>query len=422
MRILISGTTYHPALNGQAIFTVNLAEGLARRGHQVLMLGQSEKCQPYQVERNGVWFEAARTISVDKAYPGMHATVFPGQPVAQVVKKFRPDIIHIQDHFPLTQFVYKMARRLKIKVVGTNHFMPGNVTPYLPGANRLRPFYDWVLWRWMLSLYNHLDVVTAPSRTAAAILHAQKIKPPVYPVSCGVDLGRFHPMPGLDVSDWRRRYNLDPLRVVFLFVGRVDGEKRIDVLLRALRLLDREDIQLAVAGRGAVLSDLQSLTARLGLGDRVRFLGFVPDADLPSLLNSVDAFAMPSEAELLSIATLEAMASSRPVMAAKSQALPELVSEGSNGYLFQPGDPSDAARYIATLADHPERLPAMGAASLEKVRPHSLENTLSRYEEIYEAALAVAPARRPHLTPAYRPAGQKRASKTVTEDQANPLN
>lgn len=420
MRILIAGTTYYPALNGQAIFTVNLAEGLARRGNQVLMLSQSEKGYPYHLEHNGVWVEAASTFSADKFYPGMHVTLFPGNAVAEVVKKFRPDIVHVQDHFPLSQHVYHVARRMKIKVIGTNHFMPGNITPYLPGAMRIRPFYDWALWQWMLSLYNHLDVVTAPSRTAAAILHTQKISPPVYPVSCGVDFGRFRPMPGLDTVEWRRRYNLDPQRFTFLFVGRVDGEKRIDVLLHALHLLNRPDIQFAIAGRGAVLNEMQLLAARLGLGDHARFLGFVPDADLPSLLNSVDVFAMPSEAELLSIATLEAMASGRPVLAANSQALPELVSEGVNGYLFQPGNPEDAARYLASLANHPERLPALGASSLEKVKPHSLENTLSRYEEIYQIALAVASVRHPHLSPAFRSAEQKRVNKNVAKDQAGP--
>jgi glycosyltransferase involved in cell wall biosynthesis len=103
------------------------------------------------------------------------------------------------------------------------------------------------------------------------------------------------------------------------------------------------------------------------------------------LLNSADVFAMPSEAELLSIATLEAMGCGRPVLAARAGALPELVSEGVNGYLFQAGDVADAAHYMTLLADHPETWQSMGAASLQKVQTHSLENTIQRYEMIYEA-------------------------------------
>jgi len=99
---------------------------------------------------------------------------------------------------------------------------------------------------------------------------------------------------------------------------------------------------------------------------------------------------MPSEAELLSIATLEAMACGRPVLAAAAMALPELVSDNVNGYLFQPGDPADAARCLALLADHPERWPEMGKASLEKVQQHSLDRGLAQYEELYRSVLTDA--------------------------------
>ena len=171
-------------------------------------------------------------------------------------------------------------------------------------------------------------------------------------------------------------------------MGRVDGEKRLDVLIRALALLQREDIQLAIAGRGTALYELKELAAGLGLGQKVVFTGFIPAEDLPSLLNSADIFAMPSQAELLSIATLEAMACARPVLAADAWALPELVSEGINGYLFKPGDEADAARKMALLADGPEKWAAMAAASLEKVQAHSLENTITSYEEFYMRVLA----------------------------------
>jgi len=172
-----------------------------------------------------------------------------------------------------------------------------------------------------------------------------------------------------------------------MFVGRVDDEKRVDVLIRAIKALKRNDFQLAVTGKGAALPGLKSLAQDLKVEDLVRFTGFVPDTDLPALLNSVDVFAMPSEAELLSIASLEAMATARPILAANSKALPELVTNDVNGYLFKPGSVSDAMRCMALLGDHPERWAAMGSASLEKVQPHSLENMLTSYEQLYQQLL-----------------------------------
>ncbi len=394
MRILIGGTTYYPARNGQAVFTTQLAEGLVQRGHQVLMLGQSEQGRPYRKVHNGVMIFADRAISLGLWNPSAKATPFPGRSAWQAMEDFRPELVHIQDHYPISRYALRFARLNGIKVLGTNHFMPENLAPYLGVLASWKPVYEKVLWNWVLEVYNRLELVTAPSRTAAEILRRQGIRPPVIPISCGIDLARFRPLPQIDRQACRRRYGLDPEKRIFLFVGRIDGEKRLDVLIRAISLLKRNDVQLAIAGRGAAQEGLLALARSLGVDERVRFTGFVPDADLPALLNSVDFFAMPSQAELLSIATLEAMACARPVLLARALALPELVAEGINGYTFTPGDPVDAAQKMDLLVRQPDRWGAMGAASLAKATAHSIENVLQRYEDLY-CVLAETP--RPRL-------------------------
>jgi len=97
---------------------------------------------------------------------------------------------------------------------------------------------------------------------------------------------------------------------------------------------------------------------------------------------------MPSEAELLSLSSLEAMACGLPLLAANAVALPELVSEGVNGYLFQPGDDADAASYMEKLADHPELWADMGRAGWERTQDYSLETILQRNEMLYEMVLS----------------------------------
>jgi 1,2-diacylglycerol 3-alpha-glucosyltransferase len=388
MRILIAGTTYYPALNGQSIFTVNLAEGLAKHGHQVLMVFPSDKGRAYRRDRKGVQMAAVRSLGLGLWHADAFFSPFPGHAVRKLFDEFEPEIVHIQDHYPLSRVVLREARRRGIKVAATNHFMPENLAPYVPGLSRIKPVYDWILWRWMLDTYNRVDVATAQSQRAADLVRMQGLRVPIFPVSCGIDLKRFHPDPSADRTACRARYGLDPKRTIFLFVGRVDGEKKIDVLLRALSLLERDDIQLAIAGRGSAMEELKALAASLQLGERVHFTGFVPNEDLHVLLNSVDIFTMPSEAELLSLASLEAMASARPVLLANAVALPELVTPGVNGYLFRPSDPVDAARCIALLANHPERWAEMGQASLKRAKYHGLDNTLLKYELLYEALLA----------------------------------
>ncbi|MGA2489269.1 MAG: glycosyltransferase [Anaerolineales bacterium] len=394
MRILIVATSNYIAFHGQAIFTINLAEGLTKRGHTVLVLVASDAGSAYHSERNGVQIEALPALSLKILHPDVFLPLFTARAIQRVFETFQPDVVHIQDHYPLCHYATITAKRLGIKCIGTNHFMPENLAPYVPVLSRIKPFFNWVLWTWMRKTYDRVDVVAGPSGTAAGILRSAGLRPPVFPVSCGANTNLFVVDPSVDRSAWRSRYGIDPQKTVFFFVGRVDREKRLDVLLRAMRLLTREDIQLVIAGKGAWKNNLIALAEQLELGTKVHFTGFLPQADLPSLLNSIDIFAMPSEAELLSISTLQAMGCGRPVLAANAVALPELVSEGVNGLLFKPGDVADAARCMEWFTDHPGRWSDMGAASLEKVQAHSLEAMVCQYEALYNRLLGNIPLER----------------------------
>ena len=169
-------------------------------------------------------------------------------------------------------------------------------------------------------------------------------------------------------------------------------------MLYWLLLKDVDDFQFAIGGYGLYETLLRKQVHDLGLEDRVNFIGYVTPEDLPSLLNSADIFMMPSPEELQSIATLEAMACGKPILAANARALPELVASGENGYLFQPNDPADAARMVRQLLQEKDNWKKMGQVSFERVQVHSLENTLVRYEDQYKWIMEKIPARRPVFT------------------------
>ncbi len=388
MRILITASSNYIAFHGQAIFTINLAEGLARNGHSVMVAAGSERGHPYHGDINGVQLEAVRALSLKIIHPDSYVPLFSSLSVGRILDFFRPDIVHIQDHYPLSRAMVFAARRRHIKVVGTNHFMPDNLAAYVPVVSKIKPVYNWILWHWMREVYDRLDAVAGPSQTAVKMLKSVGLKPHVLPISCGVNTDLFHPISSVDRLAWRSSYGIDPDKKIFFFVGRVDREKSLDVIIRALHLLKRDDIHFVIAGNGAAKEKLMQLVETLGLGEKVRFTGFIPNSDLPSVLNSIDVFIMPGVAELLSIASLQAMACACPMLVANAVALPELVTEDSNGLLFRPDDVEDAARCMTLLADHPERWAAMGAASLERVKPHSLDNIVHLYEELYKAVLS----------------------------------
>jgi len=388
MRILIAASSNYIAFHGQAIFTINLAEGLVRNGNEVMVAAGSDRGHPYRGQINGVQLEAVRALSLSIIHPDSYLPIFPSIAAGRILDTFQPDIVHIQDHYPLSRAMVFAARRRGINLVGTNHFMPDNLAPYVPIVSKFKRFYNWVLWHWMREVYDRLDAVAGPSRTAVEMLKRVGLKPPVSPISCGVNVILFHPNPSVNRSAWRALYGIHPTCKVIFFVGRVDREKHLDVSIRAIHLLDRNDIQFVIAGNGAEKVRLMALVQELGLEQKVHFTGFIPNTDLPSVLNSIDIFNMPSEAELLSIASLQAMACARPMLVADAVALPELVTSYENGLLFRPGDVDDAARCMAILVDHPELWPALGAASLKRAQAHSLENIVHRYEKLYQTVLS----------------------------------
>jgi glycosyltransferase involved in cell wall biosynthesis len=387
MRILIAGTTYYPGLNGMAIFMTNLAEGLAGRGHDVTVL--FPESHTFSRKRNGAQLEAVGSISLGFLNAEAYLPVFMREKTHGVFDSFRPEILHVHDHYPLSVVALREAKRRHVRILGTNHFGPGSVDHYFPGAALMKPLLDRLLWDWMVRFYRQVDYVVAPSATQVSVLRAQGLPMhiPASAISCGTDLKRFHPDASTDRAAARALYGLDPMRTVFLYVGRVVREKRIDVLLQAMHMLPRDDVQLAIAGQGGEFNELRRLADALDLGDRAHFIGTVRNEELNQLLNCADVFALAGEAESLSIASLEAMACGLPVLLADAFALPELVTQGVNGYLFKSGDAEDAAHYMEVLIGQQGEWKKMGLAGIEKVKAHTLENTLDRYESIYRELL-----------------------------------
>jgi glycosyltransferase involved in cell wall biosynthesis len=407
MRLLIASQNYNQENNGQAVFARRLAEGLATRGHTVTVLTPSPDGPARAATRGGVEVHEVHAIPLAPFYPGVSVTVGATRSVADLLAHARPQCVHIQDHFPLCGAVAREAARRGIPLVGTNHFMPQNIIPFVPVLSRFessRNAMERFMWSQVLRVFRPLDAITSPTPTAAALLADAAVRSgagdlAVRAISCGIDLERFHP--GVASPDLRRKYGIDENAVALFFVGRVDREKRLDVMIDALSRLrsrlrpedpsprsgldGRPGVQLVIGGTGR---DVEALRAQARpLGDRVRFTGFVDGADLPGLLRSIDIFVMPSEAELQSIATLEAMASARPLLGANAGALPELIERDVNGLLFESGDAEDAARKLSELLSRRPRWSAMGIESVRRARRHGVQATMDRYEELYQEVL-----------------------------------
>lgn len=393
MRIIIVSQTYTYG-NGQGSFTIQLAENMTGRGHQVLVIVPAESMKSYSSFGNGVQMEQVAAVHLSMLHPRIYLTPFPTARIRQIFHEFQPDVVHIQDHYFLCGAAVSEARRRQLPIMGTNHFLPENLLPFLRRFPGVQKILSIPLWKMMLAIFNRLDLVTTPSHTAAHILREQNISVPVHAISNGVDIQRFRPDGQIDRIGIRRKYGLSADRTLFLYVGRLDGEKRLDTLLDAVALLGRDDFQLVIAGHGLYEQLLRKQMYDLGLEGRVAFIGYVPPEDLPALYNSADIFIMPSPEELQSIATLEAKACGKPVLAAAARALPELVKPGVNGYLFRACDPQDIAHKMELILNEQDKWSWMGQASVEYVKHHSVQNTISHFEDDYRKIIEMVPVRR----------------------------
>ena len=165
------------------------------------------------------------------------------------------------------------------------------------------------------------------------------------------------------------------------YVGRLDGEKRIDLLIAAMERL-KTNAQLVIIGKGLIEKQLRSQAA--SLGDRCIFTGFVSDEEKRALLRRADILAMASPAELQCIAALEALACGTPVVVSDQVALPELLDGGKNGDSFHYPDVNDLAHKIDELLnDEPRRRQMSRAARQWIIDNHTYERTVDQYRELY---------------------------------------
>jgi glycosyltransferase involved in cell wall biosynthesis len=160
----------------------------------------------------------------------------------------------------------------------------------------------------------------------------------------------------IDLVEWRRLLELHPAessRFIVLFVGRFYRRKRVDVLLRVAAVL-RESIpnlEIRIVGNGPFGPQLHRLSRDLNLGGTVVWLGDVSRAELAAEYNRCAVFCLPSVQEGFGIVLLEAMAASRPIVASRAAAIPEVVP---HGVLVEPDSPEALAAAIEALHRSPD--------------------------------------------------------------------
>lgn len=207
-------------------------------------------------------------------------------------------------------------------------------------------------------------------RALAQYLKLPEVAARVEVVPLGTDPQRFRP--DIDAGAAQQRFGLEGSPWL-LTVSRLVPHKGIDTVIAAMPMLP--EVRYAVAGVGPDRVRLEQLADRLGVRDRVRFLGSVPEAQLPGLYRAATLYAGLSreangQVEGFGLALVEAQASGIPVIASTSGGIPDAVMDGRTGVLIPPDDPTAAAVTMIGLLADPGRRAAMGRSGRSRVEQY----------------------------------------------------
>ncbi|HEY8469922.1 MAG TPA: glycosyltransferase [Longimicrobiales bacterium] len=341
-----------------------LAIGHHRAGHDVrvaAVLEPGAEDHPFvrPLEEAGV--PVARIVLGSRSY------LRERREVARLCRARRPAVMHT--HGYRTDVLHVgLARSLGIPVVTTVHGFTGG------GAkNRV---YEWLQRR----AFRRFDAVVAVSRPLGEALGR-----------AGVPRQRLHVLPNawpgdhhFEERDAARRALGVPADAFHIgWVGRLSPEKAPDVLLEALGLLRDLPFVASFIGAGPEQPALERRASQLGLAERVRWHGLVPEAG--RWFRAFDALVLSSRTEGTPIVLFEAIAAGVPIVATRVGGVPDVLGEDA-ALLVEPEMPEEIARALRAHHDAPGAAAARARAARERLaREFSVEPWLARYEAIYRA-------------------------------------
>lgn len=381
MKILLASDTFAPDVNGAARFTERLGAALVERGHDVHAVAPSPTGSAYTEVFNGVVVH--RVASKEYPFAKGFFVCMPwtaNKALKEVFATFRPDVVHVQNHYVIGRYACKIAHRRGVGLIATNHFMPENLVEHALIPQFLRDLVCKIAYKDVGHVFRAAEILTAPTPRAVELYSRMTHATNMVAVSNGIDPAPY------EAAARAATPNETP---VILFAGRLDQEKRVNELIAAVAKLPANvAYRVDIIGNGSHRETWTEQATTLGLvPDKVRFLGFVDEDELIAAYGNCDIFCIPGVAELQSLVTLEAMAASKPVVGANAMALPHLIHPGENGWLYEPGDVDELMARLQDLLKDPAKRNRFGERSHDIVTTeHSWKATLRAFERFYDRA------------------------------------
>jgi glycosyltransferase involved in cell wall biosynthesis len=335
MRIALFTETFLPKVDGIVTRLKHTIEHLQRNGDNVLIFCPDGGLESYHGAR--IYGLSAFPLPI---YPELKLAL-PRPEIGEELEKFKPDLIHVVNPAVLGLAGIFYAKSTNTPLLASYHtHLPKYLEHYGFGI------LEGLLWELLKGAHNQAKLNLCTSSVMVEELRQHGIDR-VDLWQRGVDTETFHP----SRANPEMRHHLTqgaPEQPLLLYVGRLGAEKEIERIKPVLEAIP--GARLAIVGNGPNRAELESHFA----GTNTYFVGYLEGEQLAAAYAVADAFVFPSRTETLGLVLLEAMAAGCPVVAARSGGIPDIVTDGKNGYLFDPEDPDGAIVATQKLLADPE--------------------------------------------------------------------
>jgi len=371
LRIAFFTETFLPATDGVVTRLRHTIEELRRGGDEVLVFaprypnGGPDSYAGVPIHRVfGIPFPPYPQVRLCPPHPG----------IGRALRRFEPDLIHAVNPFVLGPGGAFYARRNGVPLVASYHTNVAAYTRFYGFG-----FMENTTRSWTRTWHNRAHINLCTSKATRDYLLSEGIKRlRLWPQ--GVDAHLFHP--SRSSREWRKKLSGGrPEAKILLYVGRLAPEKDIERLKVALSAAS--DTCLAIVGKGPIQRELERKFA----GTRTVFTGLLTGDDLAAAYASADLFVFPSITETLGMAMIEALASGLPVIAARTGAIHEVVSEGVNGLLYEPGSDEELVAAVRCLHGDDARRRSFGLRARAAAEERDWRASTATLRSYYEEAL-----------------------------------
>jgi glycosyltransferase involved in cell wall biosynthesis len=382
MKIAFFVDTFLPFITGVSVAVWDLARAVADRGHEVHLVVPIPRGHRY--EHPNVHLLVVKSIPAGWIYPGLRLAYPFNNRVHRYVEAEGIELIHYHTPLLLGRLAMAVAGRLGLPLIGTYHTSVDS-REYRAHWKMDHGLWDRLMRGYIDFFYRRCDLVSVPTSVYAEEVASLGLKYPTRVISNGIDLRKF---PAVDPQPVRARY---PGKIV-LSVGRLAPEKNLLFLLEAWHRL-QDDAHLVIIGGGPMESELREHAKEKELRN-IHFLGMIPHEDLilSGYHRAADVFVMTSMIETQGLALMEAQAAGLPSVGIAAGGTKDLIVDGENGFLVQPGDMDGFVSAIRRLLDDDTLRDRMRDVTLQEVQRHDIRNVAKKWEEIYEGLISGAGA------------------------------